>query len=69
MPTITFRTEDPEDRDLRHRAAAAGLSLSDYIRETLQLRQQAPDLAARIDEIDGRLRRIERLIEEQHLVE
>jgi len=51
MPdTITFRVRPEERAGLERRAAEAGQSLSDYIRTTLVLREQAPDFSARLNE-------------------
>lgn len=58
MASITFRLADTEKADLETAARRAGLSVSDYIRQTLDLRDEDSikalwDKIARLEEIAG----------------
>lgn len=49
MPTITIRVTDPEKADLESAAQREGKNVSDYVRETLALRDVGVSELERID--------------------
>lgn len=56
MSTITFRTDDALRHELEERAAAAGKSLSEVVREILESAVRREPLAGRIGRLRGALR-------------
>jgi len=67
MPPRTSLYLPERDRAIIEQAArAADESISEYMRNAALTRAGAPSVDARVDGLDARLRRIERLIEEQH---
>lgn len=64
MPTITIRLSKDEKADLESAARLSGQSLSDYVRETLDLRRSdnaISGLNARVEDMWTRLARLEDL--------
>lgn len=60
MPTITVRVSDQEKADVERRAGGAGL-VSAFVRRALDLERDAPDLTARVDDLDRRLTAVEQM--------
>lgn len=60
MATITFRLADTEKADLETAARREGLSVSDYIRQTLDLRDQVLGKAT-ADELWEKVARLEQI--------
>lgn len=54
--TITVRTGDDLRRDLEERAAAAGKSLSEVVREILEAAVSRQPIAGRVSHLKGQLR-------------
>jgi plasmid stability protein len=52
MATITIRLDDATKIALEVAAMRSGQTLSDYVRETLGLREQAPRLTAEVERVD-----------------
>lgn len=61
MPTITIRVSDQERTDLETAAQRSGQSLSAYIRETLDLRENRASLDWAHERIAGLERRMDAL--------
>jgi hypothetical protein len=65
MPNLVVRITDPEMAALEAAASRAGQSKSDYVRETLALREQGGDLTERLqaleDDHERRLSRLEQM--------
>jgi hypothetical protein len=62
MPNLVVRIKDAEMAALEAAASRAGQSKSDYVRETLALREQGGDLAQRLEALErDHDRRISRL--------
>jgi uncharacterized protein (DUF1778 family) len=61
MPTITFRISDDERAAIEAAAAQTGVTVSNYIRQTLAVRDQVPDLAERVEDHERRLSALEEM--------
>ena len=59
MPTITIRVSDQERAALEAAASRSGQTLSQYVRETLMLRER--DIAAQVADHERRLDALEQL--------
>jgi predicted DNA-binding protein len=59
MPTVTIRVSEDTKRHLDANAQRSGQTISDYIREALDLRD--PDLMEIVEDHERRLRRLEEL--------
>lgn len=54
MPTITIRVSDDEKAALERAAARDGKTVSEYIRQAIDLRHEQPDLAETVRVLVGR---------------
>jgi uncharacterized protein (DUF1778 family) len=61
MPTITFRISDDERAAIEAAAAQTGVTVSNYIRQTLAVRDELPDLAERVEDHERRLSALEEM--------
>lgn len=61
MPTITFRISDKERAAIEAAAAQTGVTVSNYIRQTLAARDELPDLAERVEDHERRLSALEEM--------
>jgi hypothetical protein len=59
MPAITFRVSDQEHSDLISRSSTEGVSLSEFIRRSLRLRDLADDLTEQVQDHEHRIGRLE----------
>jgi hypothetical protein len=59
MPAITFRVSDLERSDLIARSSTEGVSLSEFIRRSLRLRDAADDLSDQVRDHEHRIGRLE----------
>lgn len=49
MPTVTIRLSADEKAETERRAQAAGVSLSEYVRNTLHFDREAPTVESRVN--------------------
>lgn len=63
MPTITIRLTDTEKTDLERTSRVAGKNVSDYVRESLDLREQQATILDVIADLANVVARVERLEE------
>jgi predicted DNA-binding protein len=61
MPTVTIRLSAAEKADLESAARRSGQTLSGYVRSTLTVREDLPDMLERFAVFAERLERLERL--------